>query len=81
MSEKYLTNTTHLDKISRRKLLKTAEFQYDHLIEINGKNRPFISRMTIKNAVVKTDITIMKYHDIKIKQVPASAFNLNLLVK
>jgi len=63
------------------KMFKTAFFEYDHTIMINGQKRPFVSKMTITNAMVETEKTIMAYHDIKISEISASAFNLNLLVK
>jgi hypothetical protein len=63
------------------KMFKTAFFEYDHAILLNGKNRLFVSKMTILNAMVKTDKTIMAYHNIKIKKTSPSSFNLNLLVR
>ena len=63
------------------KMFKTAFFEYDHTITLNGKERLFVSKMTILNAMVKTDRTIMAYHDIKIKKISPSSFNLNLLVR
>ena len=63
------------------KMFKTAFFEYDHTIALNGKERPFVSKMTILNAMVKTDKTIMAYDNIKIKKISPSSFNLNLLVR
>lgn len=63
------------------KKFKTATFEYDHSIENEGVRRPFVSKMQIFNALVKTDVTTMVYDNIRISDVPASAFNLNLLVR
>ena len=63
------------------KMFKTARFEYAHTIKINGKDRPFVSKMTITNAMVADEKTIMDYRDIKIKKISASTFNLNLLVR
>ena len=63
------------------KMFKTAFFEYNHTIALNGEERPFVSKMTILNAMVKTDKTIMAYHNIKIKRISPSSFNLNLLVR
>ncbi len=63
------------------KMFKTARFEYAHTIRINGEYRFFVSKMIIKNAMVEDEKTIMDYHDIQIKEISASAFNLNLLVR
>ncbi|MBT6340458.1 MAG: outer membrane lipoprotein-sorting protein [Desulfobacula sp.] len=63
------------------KMFKTAFLEYDHTILINGEERPFVSKMTILNAMVKTDKTIMAYHNINIREISPSSFNLNLLVR
>lgn len=63
------------------KPFKSAVFEYDHTIETNGETRPFVSKMIISNAMVKTDRTVMEYRNIDIRDVPASSFNLNLLVR
>ncbi|MBC8440024.1 MAG: outer membrane lipoprotein-sorting protein [Deltaproteobacteria bacterium] len=63
------------------KMFKIAFFEYDNTIMLNGQEQPFVSKMTIKNAMVETEKTIMAYHDINIREISASAFNLNLLVK
>jgi len=63
------------------KMFKSAEFEYDHQINIDGTLRPFVSKMTITKAMIKTDRTVMVYDNIKIKPIRASEFNLNLLAK
>lgn len=63
------------------KLFKTATFEYENRIEINGEKRPFVSKMIITNAVLKNDVTTMSYSGVVIREIPVSTFNLNLLMK
>lgn len=63
------------------KLFKTATFEYGHTVNLDGRVRPFISKMTITNAVVKEDVTTMHYSKARFGRIPDSVFNLNLLVK
>lgn len=63
------------------KLFKTATFEYDHTVNVSGSMRPFISKMIITNAVIKEDVTTMRYSKAKFGRVPDSMFNLNLLTK
>lgn len=63
------------------KMFKTATFEYENRIMINGQPRAFISKMIITSAVMKEDITTMNYRKPLIKKVPDSIFNLNLLTK
>ncbi len=63
------------------KLFKTATFEYEHTMNLGGSPRPFISKMVITNAVIKEDITTMRYSKAKFGRVPDSMFNLNLLLK
>ena len=63
------------------KLFKTATFEYNNRVKIDGNTQPFISKMVIKDAVIKENITTMIYRKVKIKNIPDSDFNLNLLVR
>lgn len=63
------------------KLFKTAVFEYDHKISLNGRERPFVSKMTITGAVVETEKTVMAYSRIRLRDISPSAFNLDLLVR
>jgi hypothetical protein len=63
------------------KMFKTASFEYDNSITIDGEKRPFISRMVITSAIMKEDITTMNFRKVSFKKIPDSMFNLNLLVK
>ena len=63
------------------KMFKTATFEYKNSISLEGRQRPFISKMNIASALVKGDVTTMSYSKVSIKKVPDSLFNLNLLTK
>ena len=63
------------------KMFKTATFEYDNNITIEGAQRPFISKMVITNAIVKEDVTTMIFRKVSFKKIPDSMFNLNLLLK
>jgi len=60
------------------KLLKTANFDYDNSIEYRGKRVSFISRMTIRDALIDAE-TVMEFSTVKVKKVRASEFDLGQL--
>jgi len=57
------------------KLLKTALFEYDNAIDYEGRHIPFISRMTIRDAMIDAETT-MEFGTVKVKKVAASEFDL-----
>jgi hypothetical protein len=57
------------------KLLKTARFAYDNAIEHDGKRIPFISKMTIRDALIDAETT-MEFGTVKVKKIAASEFDL-----
>lgn len=63
------------------KMFKTAIFEYKNRITVEGKSQEFISQMTITNAIMKDDITVVKYSRPVLKKVSDATFNLNLLTK
>ena len=63
------------------KMFKSATFEYNNRIMVHDKPRSFVSKMVITNAVIKEDITTMVYSKVKMKRIPDSTFNLNLLVR
>ena len=63
------------------KMFKSATFEYENSILIQGKPTPFVSKMVITDAVAKSNVTTMHYSKVRIKKIPDSAFNLNLLVR
>jgi hypothetical protein len=64
------------------KLFKTAEFKYDNRIEAeNGEKMPFVSELVIRDAIQKEKTTTLTYSNIKVRPIPDSTFNLNVLVR
>ena len=60
------------------KLLKTARFVYDNAIEYEGRHTPFISKMTIRDALMDAETT-MEFGSAKVKKIAASEFDLGQL--
>jgi hypothetical protein len=60
------------------KLLKTAHFEYGNSIEYQGKRVPFISKMTIRDALIDAE-TVMEFGTVKVKKIAASEFDLGQL--
>ncbi|MDO8925739.1 MAG: outer membrane lipoprotein-sorting protein [Sideroxyarcus sp.] len=57
------------------KLLKAARFEYGNTIEHDGKRIPFISKMTIRDALIDAE-TVMEFGTVKVKKIAASEFDL-----
>lgn len=57
------------------KLLKRARFEHNNLIEHAGKRLPFVSKMTIRDALVDAETT-MDYDAAKVSKVEAAEFDL-----
>jgi len=57
------------------KLLKTARFEYNNAIEHDGKRVPFVSKMTIHDALVDAETT-MEFGTVKVKKIAAAEFDL-----
>jgi outer membrane lipoprotein-sorting protein len=62
------------------KMFKSALFEYDYDVQLGGKPHPFISKMTITDAIINTNVTTMNFSEPKLVNVPDSAFDLNLLM-
>ncbi len=57
------------------KLLKSARFEYNNTIEHDGNRIPFVSKMTIRDALVDAETT-MEFGTVKVKKIAASEFDL-----
>lgn len=57
------------------KLLKVALFKYDNMIEFQGKQSPFVSSMTIRDAMTPAE-TIMEFGTVKVQKIAPSEFDL-----
>jgi len=63
------------------KMFKSAIFEYDNRIQVEGKEYPFVSKMEITDALIKQNVTTMYYSNVKLKTISDATFNLNLLVR
>lgn len=63
------------------KRFKTATMQYNNRLRTKSGDLPFISRMTIYDAVIKDNVTTMDYRDPDIKPLADAVFNLNLMIR
>jgi hypothetical protein len=63
------------------KMFKTASFEYENSMTVDGRPREFISKMVITDAIQKDDVTTLRYRKASARRVSDSVFNLNLLVR
>lgn len=54
------------------RLLKSATFRYDNTVTVDGRSQPFVSRMIIRDAVNKNDVTTLTYADPDVRPVAAA---------
>ncbi|MEW6561868.1 MAG: outer membrane lipoprotein-sorting protein [Pseudomonadota bacterium] len=57
------------------KLLKTALFEYGNLIQFDGRRIPFVSKMTIRDALTPAE-TVMEFGAVKVHKVAPAEFDL-----
>ena len=57
------------------KLLKTARFEYNNAIEYEGKRIPFVSKMTIRDALIDAETT-MVFGMVKVRKIAPAEFDL-----
>ena len=60
------------------KLFKTAVMEYDNQIVIEDKPNPFISKMTITDALVEANVTTLVFNNNKLVRIPDSTFDMNV---
>ena len=61
------------------KTLKTASMRYDNHTKLNGQVRPFISKITIIDELIRTEVTTLEMKNPSFQKLPDYIFNLNLL--
>ena len=61
------------------KLIKTTRMDYALTVPVDGETRPFISAIHFQDALLSKDTTRMDLSRPRLKRVPRSAFDLNLL--
>lgn len=57
------------------KLLKTAKFEYGNAIDYAGKNIPFVSKMSIRDALIDAE-TVMQYGKVRVQKIAPAEFDL-----
>ena len=62
------------------KKFKSATFDYEHEVTLNGQRKPFISRIHILDSFLKDNKTTMLFGDPVLGKIPDSVFDLNLLL-
>ena len=62
-------------------VLKTADFSYGNTVVAGGSKVPFVSQMTIVDAKVSGNRSIIHYESPKVMNLSASLFNVNNLVR
>lgn len=59
------------------KLLKTARFRYDNEISFEGRKIPFVSRMSITDAIRPDSVTTLSYRQVRISKPDPARFDPN----
>jgi hypothetical protein len=62
-------------------VFKRASFEYKNKIETDGKRMPFVSKMTITDAVNEKQVTTLNYKSPRPEKHPDSIFNVNNLLR
>jgi hypothetical protein len=61
------------------KLFKTAVFEHGNTINFHGATTPFVSKMTIQDAINKDHYSVLEYSDVQVKQLSPVTFNASAL--
>ncbi|WP_446326899.1 outer membrane lipoprotein-sorting protein [Burkholderia pseudomallei] len=61
------------------KILKNAVFEMGNKLSINGKIQPFVSKMTIEDAIEKSNYSVLQYRDVQSKSFNSGAFSVDAL--
>ncbi len=63
------------------KKFKSAEMEYGNKVLIDGKERPFISKITMYDELMSEDVTYLNLTKPRFEPLPDYVFNLNLFMK
>jgi hypothetical protein len=63
------------------KKFKLAEMEYGNKVLIDGKERPFISKITMYDELMSEDVTYLNLTKPRFEPLPDYVFNLNLFMK
>ncbi len=61
------------------KLFKSADMEYDHTVNIEGYEQPFISKISMQDELLSGVTTTLSLDNPKVEALPDAIFNLNLL--
>lgn len=61
------------------KLFKTAAFEMDNRLDIDGKPQTFVSKMTIQDTIEKSNYSVLQYRDVRTKRFDADTFSIDAL--
>lgn len=61
------------------KRFKHAIFEFNHRVRIENESRPFISKMTINDALKEGGFTTLRFSEPNLAELPDSIFNVSLL--
>jgi hypothetical protein len=62
------------------RIIKSARFEYNNLIEYQGKKIPFVSRMVIQDEINPGQKTTLEYSNVVAKELPPRTFDVNSLM-
>lgn len=62
------------------KMFKSARFEFDHTIDLEGRTQPFISRIVITDALLSANVTTMLFSSPSLEKLSDSTFDANLLM-
>lgn len=63
------------------KKFKTANMEFKNTVKVEGKTRPFISKITMRDTLINENVTYMSMNKPQLEALPDYIFNLNLFMK
>ncbi|MEW6039457.1 MAG: outer membrane lipoprotein-sorting protein [Pseudomonadota bacterium] len=63
------------------KKFKTADMEFSNTVKVDGKTRPFISKITMRDTLINENLTYMHMNKPRLEALPDYIFNLNLFMK
>ena len=61
------------------KIFKTAVFEMNNRLDIDGKPQMFVSKMSIQDTIEKSNYSLLQYSEVRTQQFGADTFNLGSL--
>lgn len=61
------------------RLFKTADFECDNVLVVEGRRQPFVSRMTIRDAIKVEERSVLTYSDVQLVRVPRHELTVEAL--